>query len=182
MSDEEQEPRKSEFRVVDKRISARGDAPAKPAPAPEPPPGSEPERAPEPVSEAPVTPEPPSAREAPAEPGPAGGRREQVWTPEQEAEARAFVEEIAQRPSLEWVVNTAVTLANVAGTKLDLGQAADAQLAIDALAALVEKLGTRLDQAEAPLRQTLAQLQLAYTQRATQPPPTAGGPGGAPTG
>jgi len=177
MSDEEQEPRKSEFRVVDKRISARGDAPSKPAPGPEPPPDADPE----PVSEAPVAPAPPPAQEAPAEPGPAGGPRDQVWTPEQEAEARAFVEEIAQRPSLEWVVNTAVTLANVAGTKLDLGQAADAQLAIDALAALVEKLGTRLDQAEAPLRQTLAQLQLAYAQRATQPPPTAGGPGATPT-
>ena len=165
MSDEEQpQPKKPEFRVVDKRISARGDSPAPQAP-PEPPAGSV---EPEPAAP-PLAPEPP-----PAQPTPPGGPQEQVWTPEQEAEARAFVEEIAQRPSLEWVVNTAVTLANVAGTKLDLGQTADAQLAIDALAAIVEKLGSRLEQTEAPLKQTLAQLQLAYAQRAMQPPPATG--------
>ena len=162
MSDEEQAPpKKPEFRVVDKRISARGDSPVAPA---------APEAPPEAVEPEPTSP-PPSPQPPPAEattPGPQG----EVWTPEQEAEARAFVEEIAQRPSLEWVVNTAVTLANVAGTKLDLGQAADAQLAIDALAAIVEKLGSRLEQTEAPLKQTLAQLQLAYAQRAMQPPPT----------
>ena len=163
MSDEDQpQPTKPEFRVVDKRISARGDSPVS-EPTPEPPGGSvEPE-----PSAPPAAPEPP-----PAQPTPPGGP--QVWTPEQEAEARAFVEEIAQRPSLEWVVNTAVTLANVAGTKLDLGQTADAQLAIDALAAIVEKLGSRLEQTEAPLKQTLAQLQLAYAQRAMQPPPAKG--------
>lgn len=164
MSDEEREqPRKSEFRVVDKRISARGDSPP---PQPPPEPAEPPVEAEVPLETS--TPEPP-AGEVPGPP--ASGPQEQVWTPEQEAEARAFVEEIAQRPSLEWVVNTAVTLANVAGTKLDLGQAADAQLAIDALAALVEKLGSRLEQTEAPLKQTLAQLQLAYAQRAMQPPP-----------
>jgi hypothetical protein len=174
MSNEEERKQKPEFRVVDKRISARGDSPPDPpAPAPSPseepspPPATEPEPAPEPPAEA-------SPGAAPG-PGPAPGG-EQVWTPEQEAEARAFVEEISQRPSVEWVVNAAATLANVAGTKIDLGQTADAQLAIDALAAIVEKLGPRLDQAEAPLRQVLAQLQLAYTQRATQPPPQSGGP------
>ena len=168
MSDEEQaQPKKPEFRVVDKRISARGDSPAS-EPPPEPSSGAvEPE-----PSQPPPAPEPPPAQ--PAEPTQPDGPQEQVWTPEQEAEARAFVEEIAQRPSLEWVVNTAVTLANVAGTKLDLGQTADAQLAIDALAAIVEKLGSRLEQTEAPLKQTLAQLQLAYAQRAMQPPPTKG--------
>ncbi len=84
-----------------------------------------------------------------------------------------MAQQIAETPSLEWVVNTAVTLANVAGTKLDLGATADAQLAIDALAALVNGLGPRLQQVETPLRQTLAQLQMAYAERATPPPPTA---------
>jgi hypothetical protein len=78
--------------------------------------------------------------------------------------------QIAETPSLEWVLNTAVTLANVAGTKLDLGMVADAQLAIDALAALIDGLGTRLGSAEAPLRQTLAQLQMAYAEVVTPPP------------
>lgn len=93
-----------------------------------------------------------------------------MWTPEQEAEARKIAEEIASRPSLDWVLNTAVTLANVAGTKLELGAADDARLAIDALAALVNGLGAELQGAEAPLRQTLAQLQMAYAQRATDQP------------
>ena len=179
MDEEREQPRGGgEFRVVDKRISARSDAPrdtpdtgsptAPEAPAPSPPPPSAPPPPP------PETTEPGPDRPARPETE-AAAAGESIWTPEQEAEARAFVEEMAQRPSLEWVVNTAVTLANVAGTKLDLGRTADAQLAIDALAALVEKLGSRLDQAEAPLRQTLAQLQLAYAQRAAQPP-AAGAP------
>jgi hypothetical protein len=81
-----------------------------------------------------------------------------------------MAQEIADTPSLEWVVNTAVTLANVAATKLELGTGADAQLAIDALAGLVNSVGPKLQQAEAPLRQTLAQLQLAYAQRLAPPP------------
>jgi hypothetical protein len=167
MSEEEERPKGSPFRVVDKRISARpsggADAPAG-GDETSPPPRPDPEVGPaEPAQHAHSPEAPPTSGEEP------------IWTPEQEAEAQRFLQEIAQRPSLEWVVNSAVTLANVAGTKLDLGQTADAQLAIDALAALAEKLGARLGQAEAPLRQTLAQLQLAYTNRATaaQPPPTA---------
>jgi hypothetical protein len=95
---------------------------------------------------------------------------DQVWTPEQEAEAKRMAQEIADTPSFEWVVNAAVTLANVAATKLELGAGADAQLAIDALAGLVNSVGPKMQQAESPLRQTLAQLQLAYAQRLSAPP------------
>ena len=108
---------------------------------------------------------PPGAAEAPTT------AQQQVWTPEQEAEMRAMAQQIAETPSRDWVLNTAVTLANVAGTKLDLGEVADAQLAIDALGALVETLGPRLGEAEAPLRQTLAQLRMAYAQMVAPPPP-----------
>lgn len=94
-----------------------------------------------------------------------------VWTPEQEAEAMRIAREIAQTPSIEWVVNTAATLANVAQTKLELGAAADAQLAIDALRALLDGLGSRFQAAEAPLRQTLAQLQLGYADAMSAGPP-----------
>jgi hypothetical protein len=38
----------------------------------------------------------------------------------------------------------------------------DARVAIDAFAAVVERLGSRLEEAEAPLRQALNQIQLAY--------------------
>ncbi|MEA2516714.1 MAG: hypothetical protein QOG16_552 [Actinomycetota bacterium] len=82
---------------------------------------------------------------------------------------RAMAQHIAETPSLEWVLNTAVTLANVAGTKLDLGAVADAQLAIDALGALIDGLAGRFGDAEAPLRQTLAQLRMAYAQMVVPP-------------
>ena len=176
MSEEEEQPKRPEFRVVDKRISARGDAPAPAAPSSTQAPPAGQDEAPTPAAPAP---EPPAPEPSPGpETSVAGGagapHEEPIWTPEQEAEAQRFIQEIGQRPSLDWVLNSAVTLANVAGTKLDLGQTADAQMAIDALAALVEKLGPRFGQAEAPLRQTLAQLQLAYAERNLAPPGTPG--------
>jgi hypothetical protein len=154
---EEQQGERPRPKVVDKRISARA---AEPAPEPAP------EGAPDATADVTVgtVPEPPQ-EEAPRPPA------ERVWTPEQEAEARRMAEEIARTPSIEWVINTAATLANVAGTKLDLGAAGDAQLAIDALAGIVNSVGSRLEGAERPLRQLLADLQLAYAQRVTGPTP-----------
>jgi hypothetical protein len=138
-------------RVVDKRISARG--------------ATEPiEAAQPPTDAAPPVPEPKP------EPSPPPGPDPSVWTPQQEAEARRIAQEIAETPSLDWVVNTAVTLANVAATKIELGDPNDAGLAIDALSGLVDALGGKLGEAEAPLRQTIAQLQLAYTERLAPPP------------
>lgn len=81
-----------------------------------------------------------------------------------------MADEMARIPSVEWVINVSVTLANAAGTKLNSGSVEDAGLAIDALEALVEKVGSHLDEAEAPLRQTLAQLQMAYAQMASGSP------------
>ena len=91
-----------------------------------------------------------------------------------------MAQEIAERPGLDWVVNTAVTLANVAATKLQIGDPADAQVCIDALAGILNSTSGKLEDAEAPLKQTLAQLQMAYAQRvapgANQPgPPPEGG-------
>ena len=81
-----------------------------------------------------------------------------------------MAQEIAERPGLDWVVNTAVTLANVAATKLQVGDPADAQICIDALAGILSSTTGQLQDAEAPLKQTLAQLQMAYTQRVAPPP------------
>jgi hypothetical protein len=176
---DEQTPRKP--RVVDKRISARaaaGDAAqesppqeTEPQEAPEPPPPPQ-----EPAVAEPAAPQAPAAGEPPAVSAEGRGDRpradgdQKVWTPQQEAEAARMAQEIAETPSFEWVVNTAVTLANVAATKLELGAGGDAQLAIDALAGILTSVGSRLEQAESPLRQTLAQLQLAYAERLTNPP------------
>ena len=93
-----------------------------------------------------------------------------VWTPEREEQARVMAQQIAETPSFEWVVNVAVTLANVAGTKLDAGAFADSRLAIDALAGIIDRVGGELGDAEAPLRQTLAHLQMGYAQVAGQTP------------
>ena len=161
--EEESEQESRRPKIVDKRISAGGHAPPpKPAPAPEtsatqgPAQGEAPAQAPE-------------RSESHSEGAPGAPIGEQVWTPEQEAEAKRIVEEIVRTPSLDWVLNVSVNLANVAGTKLEMGAVADAQLAIDALASLVNGLGDRLEDAQAPLKQTLAQLQLAYAQRMGAP-------------
>lgn len=160
MTDEQEHKERPKPRVVDKRVSTRADTP-------------EPVRS---QAERPPVPEPPSVsdagdrarRDSPAQ----AAAGQEVWTPQQEEEMRAVARQIGETPSLEWVVNTAVTLANVAGTKLDLGMVADAQLAIDALAALIDGLGARLGTTEAPLRQTLAQLRMAYAEMVV--PPAAG--------
>jgi len=151
-------------RVVDKRISARPPADDRPVEAP---------RAEATPSSVPA----PEVESALPEPDVDLGdpRTSQVWTPEQEAEARRIAQEIAETPSLDWVINTAVTLANVAATKIELGDPGDAGLAIDALAGIVNSMAGKLADAEAPLRQTLAQLQMAYAERATGGPPPTGG-------
>jgi hypothetical protein len=192
--EEEQQPRK--IRVVDKRISARrseGDEGSGPAPGPSGPPPSEPVAGapataddresiegqatvtplrPQPSTESDQASEsvPTDAGSVPPPPqAPPGPQGQRVWTPEQEEEARRMAEEMARIPSIEWVINVAVTLANAAGTKLNEGLREDGGLAIDALAAILEKVGDRLGEAEAPLRQTLAQLQMAYAQMAGKP-------------
>jgi len=176
--DEQERPRP---RVVDKRVSAR---PAEPAGST----GSAsaaPEQAetnvetPEPESA--VTPErgspPPRSEAPPPEQGGAGPGPEppegDVWTPEREERARRLAEELARAPARDIVVTMAMNFVEVASVKIDAGDLPGAQLAIDAFDGVVKTLGTRLGDAEAPLKQMLAQLQMAYAHRATQPP-TAG--------
>ncbi|MFP5299125.1 MAG: hypothetical protein ACLGHL_09080, partial [Actinomycetota bacterium] len=100
-----------------------------------------------------------------------GGDPQQVWTPEQEAEARAIAEQIVRTPGAEWVVNSVVSLANIAATKIEFGHPGDARLVIDALAGILDKVGAELGNVEQPLRQTLAQLQMAFAERTAKPPP-----------
>ena len=152
--EERDEQERSRPKVVDKRVSSGGHQPSRPAPSTPPAPETPPAQEPAP---------PPQQEEA-------GG--EAIWTPEEEAAARQMAQEIAERPGLDWVVNSAVSLANIAATKLQLGDPADAQICIDALAGLLDGLAGRLADAEAPLRQTLAQLQMAYAQRVAPPPAT----------
>jgi len=146
-TEEQQEKRRP--RVVDKRVSARGAGAAAETSRTESPPAKVPAAEPQPEEREPA---------------------EQVWTPEQEAEARRVADEIVKTPGPDWVINVAVTLANVAGVKLEAGELSDAGLVIDALAAVVNATGPRLGDAEAPLRRTLAQLQLGFAERTSGQP------------
>jgi hypothetical protein len=177
--EEQAEPRRP--RVVDKRVSSR-------APEPIPAPGeaapAEPAANPDPeplVTEDVAEPaDPAQATAATPAQAPGGGTEDAVWTPEREAEAQAIAEELSRVPAIDWVANAAITLANVAAAKIQMGQAPDAQFAIDALAALVDGMGSRLGEAEQPLRQTLAQLRMAYAQ-SVMPPTQPGQPGAPPS-
>jgi hypothetical protein len=150
-------------RVVDKRVSARTTTPSQAPPEPR---ASQSASIPEPPPDPPPV-VPQSAPPKEAQPGedPAG-----LWTPEQEAEAQRAVDEILRVPARDWVADAAVRLAQVAGVKLDSGDPADARVAIDAFGAIVNGCAAELGEAERPLRQTLAQLQMAYAQVVAQPP------------
>lgn len=149
-------------RVVDKRVSARtatpSQAPAEARPT-QPPVSSEPPPQPPPAAQQSA---PAEEDQGPDDPG--------LWTPEQEAEAQRAVDEILRVPARDWVADAAVRLAQVAGVKLDRGDLADARVAIDGFGALVNGCAAELGEAERPLRQTLAQLQMAYAQVVAQPP------------
>ena len=159
-NEEREEQERQRPRVVDKRVSSGGHQPPRPAPPPEPP--AQPTAAPQQTA--------PSPAPSPADGPELDESGQPIWTPEEEAAARQMAQEISERPGIDWVVNTAVTLANVAATKLQLGDPTDAQLCIDALAGILNSTTGRLQDAEAPLKQTLAQLQMAYTQRVVPPP------------
>lgn len=148
-------------RVVDKRVSARTATPSQtPADAP----ASQPSATPEPPPQT-----PPIAEQSAPEEEAEGPDDSALWTPEQEAEAQRAVDEILRVPARDWVADAAVRLAQVAGVKLDRGDLADARVAIDGFGALVNGCAAELGEAERPLRQTLAQLQMAYAQVVSQP-------------
>jgi hypothetical protein len=161
---EEEEQERPRPRVVDKRVSARSPetrgeaAPVEPTTAGE---------QPTPTSPPPPAQGTPPPGEAPAPQSPTGG---QVWTPEQEEQARRIADEIARAPARDLVVTMAMNFVEVATVKIDSGDLGGAQLAIDAFDAVIRELGTRLGDAEAPMKGVLAQLQMAYAQRATQSP------------
>lgn len=80
------------------------------------------------------------------------------------AELQQARDELAQTPASVVVANHAIGLFQLAALHLDREEPnlADARLAIDAFAALVEGLSGRLGEEEPALREAMAQLQLAY--------------------
>lgn len=103
----------------------------------------------------------------------AGGPSLDDLSPEEREQAEAMIREMAQvqqqiseTPAAQLVANHAMGLYELAAIKLSAEppQYADAQLAIDALAAVLDTTGDRLGADSPTLRQGLSQLQLAYVE------------------
>ncbi len=116
----------------------------------------------------------------PREQGPAGEREgptQELTEEELRAQLAEVQRQVAETPAEVVVANHAIGLFQLAVIHLDQStpNLAAAQLAIDAMAGIVERLGSRLGDEEAPLREALSQLQLAFVQRkrsAGEPPPS----------
>jgi hypothetical protein len=122
---------------------------------------------------------PPAAGPPPGDEGGEGPETER--TPEQRAAAEEYARQLddARRQLLEMpagvvVGQQALQFYDLAVLHLSQPEPRldEARLAIDALAAVVEALGSRLGETEAPLRQALNQLQLAFVSASSGTPPT----------
>lgn len=107
-------------------------------------------------------------------PGPEGGGRQgpDKWEPTSEeardaqAELEAMREQLANAPAELVIANHAMGLWELAALHLSQKppQLPQAQLAIDALAALVDGLSGRLGEDEKSLREGLSQIRMAFVQ------------------
>lgn len=113
-------------------------------------------------------------------PGGAPGAGEPELTAEQRAAAEEYARQldeahrqIAQTPAGLVVGQQALQFYEVAAIHLSQPEPklAEAQIAIDALAAVVDRLGSRLGEAESALRQALHQIQLAFVEVSKQAAP-----------
>ena len=108
---------------------------------------------------APAAPEPEPTRRPPAD--------DQELTPEEAAALQAQVQrELLEAPAAVVVANHCIGLFQLAALHLDQEQPrlVEARLAIDAMAAVVEGLGSRLGENERPLRDALTNLQMAFLE------------------
>jgi hypothetical protein len=132
-------------------------------------------------------PAPSPPRGAPPGPGPGGpggpGGPEEELTPEQQAAAEEYArqldaarEQLVSMPAGVVVGQQALQFYELAALHLSQPEPRldDARTAIDALAAVVNGLGSRLGEAETPLRQALNQLQLAFVEATRAAPAPAG--------
>jgi hypothetical protein len=117
---------------------------------------------------------PPSAGRPPG-PGPGGAPAdaERDLTPEEQAAAEEYArqieaarEQLLSAPAGLVIGQQALQFYELAALHLSQPEPRldDARLAIDALAAVVDKLGSRLGDTETPLRQALHQIQLAFVE------------------
>ena len=120
-------------------------------------------------------PAPPPGTEAGPPPG--GGGAESAAEPE--ARMEELRRQLAETPASVVIANHCFGLFELAALHLSLQppQLEQAQLAIDALGAIVDGLAGRLGQEEDTVRDGLAQLRLAYVQLKAAGAATPGNPG-----
>jgi len=92
--------------------------------------------------------------------------------PEMLAEAQRVRDQILNAPAADLVANHAIGLFEVAALHLgaERPKLDEAQLVIDAMAAIVDGLGARLGRHERVLRDGLTQLQMAFVEAKTASP------------
>jgi hypothetical protein len=121
----------------------------------------------------PPQPEPAGDPRAGGTAGLAGAPSLDDLSPEEREQAEAMIkqmaqvqQQIAETPAAQLVANHAMGLYELAAIKLSQEPPlyAEAQLAIDALTAIVEVAGDRLGDDQTPLRQGLGQLQMAFVE------------------
>lgn len=135
-----------------------------------------------PSGERPVRREPepaPPAASPPPGGGPSGGPLGFDQEPTEE-ELRAHLAEVQRQlletPASVVIANHCIGLFQLAALHLEQNppRLPEAKLAIDAMRGVIDAVGARMDEEEQPLRDALAQLQMAYVQRqsaAASPPP-----------
>jgi hypothetical protein len=101
--------------------------------------------------------------------GPTAGAAADDTDEQAREQLRQLREQLAATPVADIVANHAIglwelALLHLSPTEGDAPDLEQAQLAIDAVAALVEGLGERLDRHEEPLREALRQLRLAFVE------------------
>jgi hypothetical protein len=108
---------------------------------------------------------------APSAPAGAGQAGEEEMDEELQAELRAMQEQMVRTPAPIVVANHCIGLVELAA--LHLGQdppnLADAQVAIDALAGILDAVGSRMGENGPPLRQALNQMRMAFIEAKSTP-------------
>jgi hypothetical protein len=122
-----------------------------------------------PSGERPIPRDEPAAPSAPPS-GPTGGSEPELDEEQFQAELRAMQEQMLRTPAAIVVANHCIGLIELAA--LHLGQdpphLADAQVAIDALAGVLDAVGPRLGDNGPALTQALTQIRMAFVEAKNQ--------------
>jgi hypothetical protein len=107
---------------------------------------------------------------APSPPGPSPAAAGEEYDEEElRAEMLAMQEQLLRTPAAVVIANHGIAMLELAAVHLgqEPPRLADASVAIDALAGLLDAVGPRMGENEAPLRQALHQLRMAFIEAKT---------------